>query len=115
VSPEPEINITHNTCTLWHLLLFAIRFSVKIGKAISLQRMANPVAKASLRHLPIRFSELAKPVANAPHLPNSIYHWGKVVLKSVVCNIDTRSPFAAPTSRGLPRTASAPHKGWARF
>jgi len=96
VSPEPEINITHNTCTLWHLLLFAIRFSVKIGKAISLQRMANPVA-------------------NALHLPNSIYHWGKMVLKSVVCNIDTRSPFAAPTSRGLPRTASAPHKGWARF
>jgi len=54
----------------------------------------------------------AKPVA---HSPNSIYHWGKMVLKSVVCNIDTRSPFAAPTSRGLPRTASAPHKGWARF
>jgi hypothetical protein len=49
VSPEPEINITHNTCTLWHLLLFAIRFSVKIGKAISLQRMAKPVANASLR------------------------------------------------------------------
>jgi hypothetical protein len=40
---------------------------------------------------------------------------GKMVLKSVVCNINTRSPFAAPTSRGLPRTASAPHKGWARF
>jgi hypothetical protein len=49
VSPEPEINITHNTCTLWHLVLFAIRFSVKIGKAISLQRMAKPVANASLR------------------------------------------------------------------
>ena len=61
MSPEPEINITHNTCTLWHLLLFAIRFSVKIGKAISLQRMAKPVANASLRHLPFRFSKMAKP------------------------------------------------------
>jgi len=29
VSPEPEINITHNTCTLWHLLLFAIRLQTQ--------------------------------------------------------------------------------------
>jgi len=60
VSPEPEINITHNTCTLWHLLLFAIRFSVKIGKAISLQRMAKPVANASLRHLPWKALAIVK-------------------------------------------------------
>jgi len=35
---------------------------------------------------------------------------GENKIKTVLCNIDTRSPFAAPTSRGLPRTASAPHK-----
>ena len=64
MSPEPEINITHNTCNLCRLVLFAIRFIVKIRKAAtfacfaigkcecvchSLQRMAKPVANASLR------------------------------------------------------------------
>ena len=57
MSPEPEINITHNTCTLWHLLLFGIRFSVKIGKAISLQRMVKPLHSPLANAFAIRFSE----------------------------------------------------------
>jgi hypothetical protein len=47
--------------------LLASSANIRLGWpfAILLQRMAKPVAKASLRHLPIRFSELA----NTPHSP----------------------------------------------
>ena len=91
MSPEPEINITHNTCTLWHLLLFAIRFSVKIGKAISLKRMANGECVCH------SLQRMAKPVANAS-LRQTKATTGENKIKTVLCNIDTRSPFAAPTS-----------------
>ena len=55
MSPEPEINITHNTCFMppGSICHFA-------------SEMAQPVAKASLRHLPFA---LALKSAKSLHLP----------------------------------------------
>jgi len=93
VSPEPDINIT--TLALCRLVLFALAL-----------KSAKPAYRLWRMYLPFR---KRKPLANAS-LRQTKATTEENKIKTVLCDIDTRSPFAAPTSRGLPRTASAPRK-----
>jgi len=71
--------------------------------------MAKPLHSPMANAFAISFLQNGKAAAFAYGKCQLKLPLGKIKLKRC-CNIDTRFPFAAPTSRGLPHTASAPHK-----